>query len=45
MHLADAGHGDLGMVTDQDLLMVLSNSGLSRELLPVLTIAENKVSR
>ena len=37
MHLADAGHGDLGMVTDQDLLMVLSNSGLSRELLPVLT--------
>lgn len=37
MHLADAGHGDLGMITDQDLLMVLSNSGRSRELLPVLT--------
>ena len=37
MHLADAGHGDLGRITDQDLLMVLSNSGRSRELLPVLT--------
>ena len=42
MHLADAGHGDLGMITGQDLLMVLSNSGRSRELLPVLTYCQKQ---
>jgi len=37
MHLADAGHGDLGMATPHDTLVVLSNSGRSRELLPLIT--------
>ena len=39
LHPAEAGHGDLGMVTAQDLVLALSNSGESDELnliLPVL---------
>ena len=39
VHPAEAGHGDLGMVTEQDLVLAISNSGESEELnliLPVL---------
>ncbi len=39
VHPAEAGHGDLGMVTTQDLVLAISNSGESDELnliLPVL---------
>jgi arabinose-5-phosphate isomerase len=39
VHPAEAGHGDLGMVTPQDLVIAISNSGESNELnliLPVL---------
>ncbi len=39
VHPAEASHGDLGMVTDQDLVLAISNSGESDELnviLPVL---------
>ena len=37
MHMADAGHGDLGIVQSGDLMVILSSSGRSRELVPVLT--------
>jgi arabinose-5-phosphate isomerase len=39
VHPAEAGHGDLGMVTAQDVVMAISNSGESDELnviVPVL---------
>jgi arabinose-5-phosphate isomerase len=39
VHPAEASHGDLGMVTEQDLVLAISNSGESDELnviLPVL---------
>lgn len=39
VHPAEASHGDLGMITAQDLLLAISNSGESQEmavLLPVL---------
>jgi arabinose-5-phosphate isomerase len=39
VHPAEASHGDLGMVTEQDVVMAISNSGESDELnviLPVL---------
>lgn len=39
VHAAEAGHGDLGMITGQDVVLVLSNSGETDEvkaLLPVL---------
>lgn len=32
MHPAEAGHGDLGMITSADVLLALSNSGESDEL-------------
>ncbi|UUX97762.1 SIS domain-containing protein [Aquabacterium sp. J223] len=39
LHPAEAGHGDLGMVTEHDIVLAISNSGESDELnliLPVL---------
>src|SRR5678815_3372529 len=36
MHPGEAGHGDLGMVTDADVVLALSNSGETDELLMLL---------
>lgn len=36
MHPADAGHGDLGMVTPDDVVLMLSHSGESSELGPII---------
>lgn len=36
MHAAEAGHGDLGMVVAGDVLLVVSNSGSSPELEPMI---------
>ena len=36
MHPAEASHGDLGMITDGDVVIALSNSGESDELLNIL---------
>lgn len=36
MHPAEAVHGDLGMVTDQDVVVFLSNSGETEEILNIL---------
>jgi len=36
LHPAEAGHGDLGMITRQDVLLALSNSGETAELLLLL---------
>src|SRR5258708_29210452 len=36
LHPAEAGHGDLGMITRQDTLMALSNSGETAEILLLL---------
>ncbi len=36
VHPAEASHGDLGMVTHQDVFIALSNSGESEELLNIL---------
>lgn len=36
VHPAEASHGDLGMVTQQDVFLALSNSGESEELLRIL---------
>lgn len=38
LHPAEAGHGDLGMVTAQDLVLALSNSGESDELNLILPL-------
>lgn len=36
LHPADAGHGDLGMVTPDDVVLMLSHSGESTELGPII---------
>jgi arabinose-5-phosphate isomerase len=40
MHAAEASHGDLGMVTSSDVLMAISYSGSSEELLAVLPVVK-----
>ena len=36
LHAAEASHGDLGMITGQDVVLAISNSGMTKELYPVL---------
>lgn len=36
VHAAEASHGDLGMITAQDVVVALSNSGETQELLNIL---------
>jgi len=40
MHAAEALHGDLGMLTSKDVLIALSHSGSSHELLTILPSAQ-----
>lgn len=42
MHPAEAAHGDLGMLTERDVLIALSNSGESDELLALLPALKRK---
>src|SRR3546814_1068488 len=35
VHPGEAGHGDLGMITDSDVVLALSNSGETDELLKI----------
>lgn len=36
VHPAEASHGDLGMITNDDVVIAISNSGESRELIDIL---------
>lgn len=38
VHPGEASHGDLGMITKQDVVLVLSNSGETEEVLTILPI-------
>ena len=38
VHPGEASHGDLGMITEKDVVMTLSNSGETEELLVILPI-------
>lgn len=40
MHPADASHGDLGMITKHDLLLAVSYSGETHELITILPIVK-----
>lgn len=42
MHPAEAAHGDLGMVTTHDLILALSNSGESDEIIALLPALKRK---
>lgn len=45
MHPGEAGHGDLGMVTDADIVLALSNSGESDEVLMLLPVLKRQGNR
>lgn len=38
VHPGEASHGDLGMITGEDVVLVLSNSGETRELVTILPL-------
>jgi len=40
LHPAEASHGDLGMVTVDDVIIAISNSGESRELIDILNYSK-----
>ncbi len=40
IHPAEASHGDLGMVTTDDVIIAISNSGESRELIDILNYSK-----
>jgi arabinose-5-phosphate isomerase len=41
VHPAEAGHGDLGMVTPDDVIVAFSTSGKSKEVIQMLEIAQH----
>ena len=42
VHPAEASHGDLGMITHEDVLVALSNSGESAELLAIIPMIKRE---
>ncbi|MDW8479112.1 MAG: KpsF/GutQ family sugar-phosphate isomerase [Xanthomonadales bacterium] len=38
VHPGEASHGDLGMITDQDLVLAISNSGETEEILTIVPV-------
>jgi arabinose-5-phosphate isomerase len=42
VHPAEASHGDLGMVTREDMMIALSNSGESEELLAIIPLLKRQ---
>jgi arabinose-5-phosphate isomerase len=41
LHPAEATHGDLGMVTGDDIVLVISNSGQTSEIIRIIPILKN----
>lgn len=41
VHPAEAGHGDMGMLTDKDVIVAFSTSGKSNEVVQMLEIARH----
>ena len=45
VHAAEAAHGDLGMITADDVVIAVSNSGRSEELLTILPLVKRQGAR
>jgi arabinose-5-phosphate isomerase len=45
VHAAEAAHGDLGMITREDVVIALSNSGESAELLTIVPLLKRQGGR
>jgi arabinose-5-phosphate isomerase len=44
LHPSEAQHGDLGIIQYNDIMLLLSNSGKTREILELITLAKNLYS-
>ena len=42
VHAAEASHGDIGMVTDRDIVIAISNSGTTAEIESILPVLKRK---
>jgi arabinose-5-phosphate isomerase len=42
IHPVEGAHGDLGMIRDQDMVLVLSKSGETEELFPLVTMVRSR---
>jgi len=45
VHAAEAAHGDLGMITSEDVVIAVSNSGKSEELLTIVPLVKRQGAR
>lgn len=43
MHPSEAQHGDLGLLQKNDILLVISNSGKTREIIELISLAKNLI--
>lgn len=41
LHPSDSQHGDLGVIQENDVLLIISNSGKTREILELVELVEN----
>lgn len=41
LHPSDAQHGDIGVIQENDILLLISNSGKTREILELLELSRN----
>jgi arabinose-5-phosphate isomerase len=41
LHPGDASHGDLGLLSDKDILFIASTSGKTREVIEIIDLARN----
>lgn len=41
LHPSDAQHGDLGVLQENDILLLISNSGKTREIIELVTLSRN----
>ncbi|MDR0733920.1 MAG: SIS domain-containing protein [Dysgonamonadaceae bacterium] len=44
LHPSEAQHGDLGILRENDLMLLISNSGKTREIVELITLARNLIS-
>ena len=45
VHPGEASHGDLGMITSQDVVLAISNSGTTTEILTIIPLIKRKGSK
>lgn len=43
LHPSEAQHGDLGILRENDLMLLISNSGKTREIIELVTLARNLI--